>query len=148
TGELVYQPAEQATPLHLTVEMGAAVSATTVNAEAAESVPAPFRLMTFWFPLGAAAVASKLYAPPVFVQPAPRVGNDVEAIVVSASLELPVTVKPPAAPWRKKTVVPVTEAFVNEPNERLGVVGAVVSTFAVAVTAVETLPTSSLIVNV
>src|SRR5919201_5335598 len=104
TGGVVYQPAEQAPPLHLIVEMGAVVSATTVNGEPAESTPAPFRLVTFWFPLGAAAVASKLYAPAVFAQPEPSAGKPVEATPVSGSLEALVTVKPPVAPWRKKTV--------------------------------------------
>ncbi len=104
--------------------------------------------MTFWFPLGAEAVPSKLYAPPVFVQPEPKDGKEVEAMAVSGSPELLETVKPPVAPWRKKTVLPEANAFVSEPNERLGVVGAVVSTFAVAVTAPETLPTLSAIVNV
>src|SRR6266511_1395021 len=103
TGEVEYQPLEQAEPLHWAEVVGAAVSAETVNVAAAESTPAA---------LGA------------------------------------VTVKPPVWPWRKKTLVPVVEAFVNDPNERLGVAGAVVSTFAVAATAAESLPTLSLIVNV
>jgi hypothetical protein len=38
--------------------------------------------------------------------------------------------------------------FVRLPNEKVGAGGAVVSTFAVAVTALEMFPTLSLIVNV
>src|SRR6266850_2106407 len=45
----------------------------------------------------------------------------------SASFDVPVTVKPPATPCRMYTVVPVALAFVNEPNERDGADGAVVS---------------------
>src|SRR4051794_39099586 len=109
TGALVYQPPEQAAPLHWTLETGAVASATTVKDAAAESTPAPFRVVTFWLPPGAVAVPSKLYAPPVFVQPLPSDGKDVEAMPVSVSLELLETVNPPVEPWRKKTVVPLTD---------------------------------------
>src|SRR6266511_5478495 len=148
TGEVEYQPLEQAEPLHWAEVVGAAVSAETVNVAAAESTPAAFRAVTLWLPEGAVAEALKLYAPPPFDQPEPSAGKLVEATPVSGSLLGAVTVKPPVWPWRKKTLVPVVEAFVNDPNERLGVAGAVVSTFAVAATAAESLPTLSLIVNV
>src|SRR5712691_12137815 len=45
----------------------------------------------------------------------------------SPAVDLAVTVKPPATPCRMYTVVPVALAFVNEPNEREGADGAVVS---------------------
>ena len=46
----------------------------------------------------------------------------------SVSLEVPVTVKPPATPWRMYTVVPVALAFVNDPKLSEGAEGAVTST--------------------
>src|SRR6266540_3179951 len=98
------------------------------------------------FALSATDTGEVEYQP--FDQPEPSAGKLVEATPVSGSLLGAVTVKPPVWPWRKKTLVPVVEAFVNDPNERLGVAGAVVSTLAVAATAAESLPTLSLIVNV
>ena len=50
----------------------------------------------------------------------------------SESLEVPVTVKPPALPWRMYTVDPVTLAFVSEPYERPGFDGAVGSSTEIA----------------
>ena len=45
----------------------------------------------------------------------------------SVSPEVPVTVKPPAVPWRMYTVVPVTLALVKVPKASEGADGAVTS---------------------
>src|SRR5713101_3796403 len=45
----------------------------------------------------------------------------------SVSPDVPVTVNPPATPWRMYTVVPVALAFVNEPKVSDGADGAVMS---------------------
>ena len=64
--------------------------------------------------------------PPVQPEPSP-LAKVRWSIPDSASDDVPVTVKPPAAPWRTYTVVPVALAFANEPNESDGADGAVVS---------------------
>ena len=53
------------------------------------------------------------------------------------------TVKPPETPGRMKTVEPVLLALVNEPKERLGALGAVVSTCTVCAFTASALPTLS-----
>jgi hypothetical protein len=55
---------------------------------------------------------------------------------------------PFAEPGRYQTFEPDAYAFVKEPTLNVGADGPLVSTFAVAVTAAEVLPTLSLIVNV
>src|SRR5437899_271570 len=45
----------------------------------------------------------------------------------SVSPDVPVTVNPPATPWRMYTVVPVVLAFVKEPKVSPGADGAVMS---------------------
>jgi hypothetical protein len=100
TGEDVNQPL-QLPPPHNGVVCGAVVSATTVNGELAESVPAALRLVTFWLPEGAEAVVSKLYAPPVLLHPVPSDGKLVEATVDSGSFEELEAVKSPFEPGRK-----------------------------------------------
>jgi hypothetical protein len=91
------------------VTVGAVVSATTVNGVADDVSPQPFVAVTFWFPAGAVAEDEKVYTPwygeldaaPPPVQPAPSpLGNVRWSIPDSGSLDVPVTVKPPAAPWR------------------------------------------------
>jgi len=88
-----------------------------------------------------------VYAPPVLLQPEPSDGKKVEATADCGSLDVAPTVKPPVAPRRKKIVVPVADAFVNDPKLRLGVVGALVSTLTTALgPLVAWFPTLSLIV--
>ena len=65
------------------------------------------------------------------------------AIPDSLSSELPVTVKPPETPGRTNTVVPVALAFVNEPKESVGWLGAVVSIWISCEPTGSTLPTAS-----
>ena len=72
TGEVVYQPAEQAAVLHWIELVGAAASACAVKLVPALERPALFVAVTL--PLSVPAVLSKLYAPPVCDQPVPRVG--------------------------------------------------------------------------
>jgi len=69
----------------------------------------------------------------------------VEATPDSGSVEPAATVKPPAAPVRKKTVsLPLSYALVSAENVSDGVVGFVVSTLTVALAAeVPWLPTLS-----
>ena len=70
-----------------------------------------------------------------------------EATADCGSLDVEPIVKPPVAPRRKKIVVPVADAFVNEPKVRPGVVGALVSTLTTALEPlVASFPTLSLIV--
>ena len=59
--------------------VGASPSAVTVKDVAAEVRPAPFVAVTSLGSAGSAADASKLYVPPVSVQPVPSVGKAYEA---------------------------------------------------------------------
>jgi len=78
-------------------------------------------------------VYGELVSCPPPLQPAPSAfGNVRWSIPDSGSLEVPVTVKPPALPCRMYTVVPVALAFVNDPNERLGADGALGSLTVIA----------------
>ena len=115
---------------------GAVVSATTVNPVASEAIAQPFVEVTFCVPPGAVAAALNVYAlvygelesAPPPVQPAPKPPGKVRwSIPDSGSFDVPVTVKPPAAPCRMYTVVPVTLAFVSDPKDSDGADGAVVS---------------------
>jgi hypothetical protein len=112
------------------------VSATTVNAVALDVSVQPFVEVTSWFPAGAVAEELNVYAPvygelesaPPPAQPTPRpLANVRWSIPDSVSLDVPVTVKPPATPWRMYTVVPLTLAFVKAPKLRDGADGAVMS---------------------
>jgi len=85
---------------------------------------------------GSAAAAVKVYAPAVCDHPAARAGKVVEGTPDSGSFEAAATLKPPAAPVRKKTVPPpLSYAFVSDENVSDGVVGFVVSTLTVALAA-------------
>ena len=112
------------------------MSATTVNGVAEDVSAQPLVAVTSWLPAGAVADELKVYTPaygelesaPPPAQPVPRPLAKVRwSIPDSVSLEVPVTVKPPAVPWRMYTVVPVALAFVNEPKVSPGAEGAVVS---------------------
>ena len=72
TGELVYQPAEQATELQLIAVVGAAESTWAVKLVPELERPALFCAVTE--PDCVPAVLSKLYAPFVFDQPVPSDG--------------------------------------------------------------------------
>ena len=61
-----------------------------------------------------------------------KLGNAWLATPESGSVASAVTVKPPEAPSRTNTVVPVADAFVNEPNESEGAVGGLVSSTVTA----------------
>ena len=61
-----------------------------------------------------------------------KLGNAWLATPESGSVASAVTVKPPEAPSRTYTVVPVADAFVNEPNESEGAVGGLVSSTVTA----------------
>ena len=132
---LVVQPPGQGPPSQAIVVVGAVASAVTVKGVAAESRPAPLRATTSFGSAGSAADAANVYAwaygalaslpPPV--QFAPSAGKATCCTPEPPSAVVAVTVKPPVAPGRKKTVEPVALAFVNEPKERFGELGAVVS---------------------
>ena len=118
------------------VTAGAVVSATTVNGVAEDVSAQPLVAVTSWLPAGAVADELKVYTPaygelesaPPPAQPVPRPLAKVRwSIPDSVSLEVPVTVKPPAVAWRMYTVVPVALALVNEPKVSPGAEGAVVS---------------------
>ncbi len=72
TGEVVYQPAEQAALLHWIELVGATASAWAVKLRPVLLVPAPFCAVTepVWVP----ALLVKVYAPFVCDQPVPRAG--------------------------------------------------------------------------
>jgi hypothetical protein len=116
------------------VTAGAVVSATTVNGVAEDVSAQRLVAVTSWLPAGAVADELKVYAPaygelesvPPPVQPVPSPLAKVRwSIPDSVSLEVPVTVKPPAVPSRMYTVVPVALALVNEPKVSPGTEGAV-----------------------
>jgi hypothetical protein len=115
---------------------GGVVSAATVNCVEDDVSPQPFVAVTSCPPDGAVAAALNVYTPvygelesaPPPVQPEPSpLANVRWSIPDSASDDVPVTVNPPADPWRTYTVVPVALAFVKEPNDSEGADGAVVS---------------------
>src|SRR5207302_10729016 len=105
TGRDVYQPFEQAPPLHWMLVLGAVPSAVTVNEVAPEVRPALFVAVTLFGSVGSAALEAKLYVavPPDSVrdQPKPRFGKLYEATPDSLSVEVGVRSNEPAPPERK-----------------------------------------------
>src|SRR2546423_13260223 len=82
----VCQPAQEA-PSHSIAVTGAVPSLVTVKDVAAEVSPALFVAVTSFGSDGSAADASKLYAPPLPLQPDPRLGYPYEAIPDCVSLD-------------------------------------------------------------
>jgi hypothetical protein len=72
----VYQPAEQAAPLHVALVAGAVESALTVNCAPADVRPEPFVAVTASGSAGSAAPAANVYAPALSDQPPPSAGSE------------------------------------------------------------------------